>query len=110
MIFFASYFNKKHHIGHIMAISIMQPGIYDEFDLLFPTVDLFYNKNNISWEEFKKQYREILENRREDIIDRLSNRDEEDITFCCWERTPYNCHRIVAFEFLKEIGYKVELH
>lgn len=110
IINFASYFNRQHHIGKLISISIKQPGNYEEFDLLFPTVELFYQKEFISWEEFKKQYRNILETRREKIIDVLSNREEEIITFCCWERNPYNCHRFVAFEFLKEIGYNVKLH
>ena len=94
-----------------MSISVTQPGDYEEFDELFPTVELLYQYKNgeLSWQEYKKAYREVLESRKETIIDRLSNREDEDITFCCWERYPYRCHRIVAFEFLREIGYNVVL-
>ena len=112
MIYFASYFNRNQHIGEVMSISITQPGGYDEFDLLFPTVELLYKyKNNeITWDDYKIEYRNILELRKEDIIDILSNRENDDITFCCWEKEPYRCHRIVAFDFLREIGYNVVLH
>ena len=111
MIYFASYFHRNHHVGKVMSISITQPGNYEEFDLLFPSVELFYQRKNneISWMEFKEQYREVLETRREEIIDVLNDL-EDDVTFCCWEKQPYNCHRIIAFDFLKEVGYNVVLN
>ncbi len=111
MIYFGSYFNKNQHIGKVLSISVTQPGNYEEFYELFPSIKLLYQykDGNLKWQEYKKLYREILENRKENIIDILSNREEENLTFCCWEKYPYRCHRIIAFEFLKDIGYNVVL-
>lgn len=111
MIYFGSYFNQKQHIGKVMSISVTQPGSYEEFIDLFPPVELLYKYKNgdINWNEYKKEYRCVLESRREIIIDILSNREDNDITFCCWEKEPYRCHRIVVFEFLNDIGYNTVL-
>lgn len=93
-----------------MSISLTQPGDLDVFDILLPSPDLLhkYKNNEISWYNFKTEYKSILEEKKEEIIEILSDVDG-DVTFCCWERDPYHCHRYVAYEFLKAIGYKVTL-
>lgn len=93
-----------------MSISNTQPGEYDMFFPLIPPKDLVFKYKNkeITWKVFSEEYKNVLNNRKEDIIEQL-NMIENDVTFCCWEKMPHYCHRIIAYEFLKDLGYEVDL-
>ncbi len=67
-----------------------------------------YKKKEISWAEYEKAYRKLLETRKawEWLPDTLSSGD----CFLCSEHEPDQCHRRLLAEYFAEIIDAVEVH
>ncbi len=74
-----------------------------------PTKEILndYKNKKITWEEYEKQYLDLLEDRK--IIDRLSNADFDKVCFLCAEPTPENCHRKLLAEYLQKHFKDIEI-
>ena len=82
---------------------------YRHFLEFAPTKEILngYKNERITWEEYEKQYLNLLEDRK--IIDRLSNADFDKVCFLCAEPTPENCHRRLLAEYLKKHFKDIEI-
>ena len=71
--------------------------------LLAPTADLLdgYKKRGGSWAEYKRQFMELMAQRRvADCLDRALF--DGPTVLLCSEATPEQCHRRLALEYLRE--------
>lgn len=75
---------------------------YNHLPELAPTKDILtaYKDGKINWQEYEKQYIELLNNRK--ISERLKNADFDKACFLCAEPTAENCHRRLLAEYLQK--------
>ncbi len=68
-----------------------------------PTAEILdqYRKKLISWEEYEKEYTNLLVSR--DIINLYDYRDFHNNCILCSEDTPDKCHRRLLAEYLQKI-------
>lgn len=94
-------FSKKEDLKYILELV----GIEYEHNLdLAPTVSILkaYKEKRITWEEYEKLFREILEKRRPKIY---NGKEKTHICFLCTEDKATNCHRrLVAEYYQAKIG------
>ena len=119
MIHTASYFDKKNHIGEVLAISNTKPGtiaVDDTITELIPQWKLVdqFKKALITWEDYAELYNRQLnaecENSRNNIIAQLNYYSEldVDVTLLCWCGDVEQCHRSLAAAWLRdELGVSV---
>lgn len=83
---------------------------YDHNILFAPTKDILqkYKKNEILWEEYEKQYNNLIEKRKIENIFKSKYSQYSKILLLCSEPTPEHCHRRLLAEYLKEkLGYNI---
>lgn len=91
------YLLKLHNIGY-------------EYKTEFaPTKELLkgYQDENIDWEEYEKQYNQILIDR--DILKNISPSEFEDAVLLCSEPTAEQCHRRLAAEYIAKYFENVNI-
>lgn len=113
MIRFASFFDTSSHVGTVVSIAVSAPKgtDYPEFLELAPNGGMVWKLKDgkISWEVYVAAYLKKIAADKEIIVSKLKNRKSEDVTFCCWEKDPLECHRSLASYFLRDLGYETEL-
>jgi uncharacterized protein (DUF488 family) len=74
-----------------------------------PTKEILkaYKDGKMSWEEYEKQYLELLENRK--IAERLKNANLDGACLLCAEPTPEHCHRRLLAEYLRDNFEGIEI-
>jgi len=118
MIYTACFFAPDDHVGgegHIYSIANSQP----HRNPLLPRLPLFrpgylldeYKSGEIDWTEYRHRYEQKKLYGQADEIRAwiFTLRWEGDVTLCCWERDPAQCHRKWAAEFLRELGQSVTI-
>lgn len=67
-----------------------------------PTKELLsdYQKENIDWKGYQREYRTLLENRK--VIQKYNINNFDGACFLCSEATPEKCHRRLLVEYFKE--------
>lgn len=69
----------------------------------------YYQKGNISWEDYEKEYKKILEE-NSNLIELISNQAVGyDITLLCFEKTPEKCHRRLLAEKIRQFNPNLEI-
>jgi uncharacterized protein (DUF488 family) len=76
---------------------------YLHYPLFAPTKDLLarYQKKQISWKEYEKEFKEILLKRKcqEDFLKQIGK--YSNLCLLCSEEKPEQCHRRLVAEYLK---------
>jgi uncharacterized protein (DUF488 family) len=92
----ASFANAK-HLPYLLKIHNIAYEYKTEFA---PTKELLkgYQDKEIIWEEYEKQYNQILVDR--DILIKLTISDFENAVLLCSEPTAKQCHRRLAAEYI----------
>ena len=74
-----------------------------------PTKELLddYKSKRIDWDEYKKIYHNLLENR--EIATKYDVKDFDGSCFLCSEDKPEHCHRSLLVEFFKTKNSKVKI-
>jgi hypothetical protein len=71
-----------------------------------PTYNLLMSyKGNNDWGIYRKEYRQLLKNRKSDIDDWVNGLEQDKVyILCCWEDTSKNCHchRQILYDAMKE--------
>jgi len=103
-VYTASHFHPKHHKAAVFSISRTQPFNLPELKPLFPPAELLhdYKHNKIDWQQYQPIYLKHLQDNQEEII-RIIKSLNNDITLCCWEKSPIQCHRSLAAKFIQSI-------
>ena len=104
---FAKYPDIKWFLDTIVGIEY----IYD--DSLAPTDQILkaYQKKEIDWVEYEKQFSELMKTRNvaEHIQLKYASLVKQNICFLCSEPTPEHCHRrLVAQIFADMLGQEVK--
>ena len=68
-----------------------------------------YKKNQIDWDEYEKEFAELMNYRDIDIYIADHYADEENYCLLCTEPTPEYCHRRLVAEKIKEVLEDVEI-
>jgi uncharacterized protein YeaO (DUF488 family) len=121
-IYTASYFAPlNHYHGRKMIVSNSVPkdmdmGFYIKLESFVPPWKIVnaFKKDEITWDEYKKEYLDFLNKRDRDFAQRemFFIKDVlsvgEDITFCCWEKDAGYCHRRLIVEWLGTKGFEID--
>lgn len=77
---------------------------YVHLPILAPTDSILkdYKDKKITWEDYEVKYMDVIKKR--DIEKELFNIDLNNSCLLCSEKTPTNCHRRLAAEFLLSMG------
>ncbi|MFA5428072.1 MAG: DUF488 domain-containing protein [Sulfurimonas sp.] len=94
----AGFANAK-HLPYLLKLHNIEYEYKTEFA---PTKELLkgYQDENIDWEEYEKQYNQILIDR--DIFFNTSLSEFEDAVLLCSEPTAEQCHRRLAAEYIEK--------
>lgn len=65
-----------------------------------------YKKKRGVWEDYEKQFRNLMAERRIEDIDKANL---EDACLLCSEDKPHHCHRRLVAEYLREKWNNVEI-
>lgn len=125
MIYTASFFTPADHHGQVLSIANSQPRMkrmkrtesWPVLSELRPGHDLkrkfrgyWTSKEPGAWERYQQEYFALLCSREMAIQRRIDAllAEHGEITLCCWEPKPTECHRSFAAEFLrKRLGHEV---
>lgn len=101
-----SGFAKKNDLAYILELVNID---YTHELSLAPTQELLsnYRKKKMPWDEFKKAYTQLLEERN--VEETFDFSEDEAICFLCSEHEPYHCHRTIAAEYLHEHQRKLSI-
>ena len=82
---------------------------YLHMPLCAPSEELLkkYQKKEIKWPEYEKEYQDILKKREVQI--KFNNNNLNSACFLCSEPKPDQCHRRLLAEYLKQYFPKVEI-
>jgi uncharacterized protein (DUF488 family) len=74
-----------------------------------PTKELLndYKKKKISWDEYEKQYKKIIEDRN--ILSNIDYSIFQDAALLCSEKTPEQCHRRLLAEYIAKNNKEIKL-
>lgn len=77
---------------------------YEYGELYAPTKDLLdrYKKEKLSWQEYEREYKEIMINRRAVDVFFEKHSQQNNICLLCSEATADYCHRRIFSELLQE--------
>lgn len=92
-------FAKREHLPYLLKEICGAEYVHEP--LLAPTDELLddFKAHRASWEEYERRFLQIMEDREvEEKIDR--KQFEAPTVFLCSERTPDECHRRLAVEYL----------
>lgn len=70
-----------------------------------PTKEILdnYKKKNITWAEYEKLYKQLIEKRQVEILfKKIINDNYNNICLLCSEPEPQQCHRILLANYLKQ--------
>jgi uncharacterized protein (DUF488 family) len=102
-----SGFSKKQDLQYVMQLVGID---YLHETILAPTEEILsaYKKKQMNWEEYEKQYIELLERRKidtkiEDIM------EDELVCFLCSEEKPHHCHRRLLAEYIQERSKNIKI-
>jgi len=106
MIYTANFWNKDNHKGKVVSIANSMPPQFkdmEKFDLLVPpwTIVEQLKKGSISWSTYETCYLAHISRYERSIKEFVEN--HEDITLCCWEKSPERCHRRLAAKYINKI-------
>jgi len=75
---------------------------YLHMEICAPSEELLkkYQKKEITWKEYEKEYRNLLKNR--EIIVKFDKNKLKDVCFLCSEPKPDQCHRRLLTEYLQK--------
>ncbi|MDQ1245166.1 MAG: hypothetical protein QG567_608 [Campylobacterota bacterium] len=92
----AGFANVK-HLPYLLKLHNIEYKYKIEFA---PTKELLkgYQDENIDWEEYEKQYNQILMDR--DVLKNIPLSEFEDAVLLCSEPTAEQCHRRLAAEYI----------
>jgi len=102
-IFTASFFAPDDHKpGTVFSIANRQPRGFGlpKVDVFRPRTALRNFRIHQDWARYRREYIGLLSNRDWEIY-RWLEAQEGDVTFCCWEADPGECHRKWAAEYLR---------
>lgn len=68
-----------------------------------------YKKNIIDWDDYEKEFAELMNYRDIDTYIADNYRDEENICLLCTEVSPENCHRRLVAERIAKVLGDVEI-
>ncbi|MDD5270559.1 MAG: DUF488 domain-containing protein [Candidatus Omnitrophica bacterium] len=76
---------------------------------LAPSKELLdgYQDKRVSWEQYEKEYLDILEGRK--ILSNIDYSVFNNACFLCSEDTPEQCHRRLAAEYLARANKEIEI-
>lgn len=82
---------------------------YIHMPQLAPTKDLLkrYQKKQVSWEEYEKEYIQILDNRN--ILKDIDYSKFDNSVFLCSEPTAEHCHRRLLSEYLTKNNNQIKV-
>lgn len=103
-------FDKKNKNYFIYSIALRHPEIDKKLshlrdittlDFFCPTYDMLKRyKNDGNWEEYTKDYYNLMRNRKKEVVDWVESLKPNHIyLLCCWENTSLKakCHRQLLF-------------
>lgn len=91
-------FAKKEDLQYILELVGIR---YEHCPELAPTEEILknYKHKKISWVDYEKLFKEILQKRQPSSI--IIQSPEGNICFLCSEDKPYNCHRKLVAEYFQ---------
>lgn len=117
MPLFTKSIQEPKDISDGIRICIMRkPDFNADWDIWMPTLapslELLksYNKSEITWEEYIKQFNDEVISKKYDHIKLLADMAKDNIvTILCWEETPEQCHRRLITEEVLKINPEIRV-